>query len=53
MKTSTYNEARGVVDAEYGELVGWTKDELWDYLSSMFPELTKEESNKIWITMLS
>ena len=42
------NKIRALIDSEYDSLIHFTDADLWDYLSGMFPGITREISDEIY-----
>lgn len=41
-------QCRGLIDSEWESICEFEEKDLWDYLSSMYPEITRQTSNEIY-----
>jgi len=42
------NKARGIIDSEYDSIKNFKADDLWDYLKSLYPEMTRDMSDELF-----
>ena len=42
------NRVRGLIDSEYDNVKDFTSKDLWEYLSPVFPNLTREMCDEIF-----
>ena len=47
-ESDMFQRAGGIIDSEYEALEEFTSNDLFDYLSSMFPKMTREMSNQLY-----
>jgi len=49
--SKAYQQAGNLIDAEYEALDCMSKEDLWEYLASAIPEITREETDELWETI--
>jgi len=47
-ESKAYRQAGNLIDAEFEALDCMDKQDLWEYLASAIPDLTRKESDKLW-----